>query len=86
MVQRNSANYTCEPGYMHASDGNSYLTCEVVGYDVEWCEDTIKCVSDSSFRKSWLEQEIINICIHACSLILGSYENESYLKRRHRLT
>ena len=29
---------------MHASDSNSYLTCEVVGYDVEWSEDTIKCV------------------------------------------
>ena len=56
------ANYTCEPGYMHASDSNIYLTCEVVGYDVEWSKDSIKCVPGSSFRKSWLEQlQFLNI-------------------------
>ena len=38
------ANYTCDSGYKFAADSSHNLTCEVRGYDVQWSEETIKCV------------------------------------------
>ena len=60
------ANYTCEPGYMHASDSNGYLICQVVDYDVEWSKDSIKCVPGNNLDN----QVQINVCMYIFPSVL----------------